>query len=128
MNNSQRQLNALRNSSARFVQWNDSILDYKINWAGVFPDDPISASAWTVETGTATLTNSTLTGNIAKTRLEAGVGTVVLVNRVETDGEQFDSRAIIINVRNKSVALLIEGELVTFGGESAAIDGDYCTW
>jgi hypothetical protein len=126
MNDSQRTLNALRLKQQSFAQWDDSILDYKVNWAGVFPDDPITASTWSQLQGNATFTNLTLTGNLASIRVEASAGNLIIINKVETTSGQFDSRVLFIKVRNKTSETILEA--VTFGGEGVSFGGDYTGW
>lgn len=128
MNPNQRQLNALCRQRQMFQCWEDSVLDYRVNWAGCFPGDPVETSEWTVLHGTANITTSSVTGNTATARVQASLGRCVLINTVTTEGGQIDSRSLLLTVSSKQGEIVLPGDYVTFGGEYADFGGEPASW
>jgi hypothetical protein len=128
MNNSQRQLNALQRQRQQFQTWDDSVLDYRVNWAACFPGDPVVISTWTVLHGTASVDPQTTVGNTTCARVQASLGRVVLINTVVTEGNQKDSRSLLIVVSSKQGEITAPGDYVAFGGDYAEFGGEPATW
>jgi hypothetical protein len=127
MNNSQRQLNALQRQRQQFQTWEDSILDYSVNWAACFPGDPILESEWSVLYGAADISPQTTVGNTTKARIQVNIGQAVIVNSIYTAAGQRDSRALLILSSSKNDEISTAGS-VTFGGDYATHGGGLTIW
>lgn len=64
----------------------DDVLDYEVDWEAWLDGDVIDTSTWAIETGTAEVESSSVTGDVAKVWLSGGtLGEVCFVrNRIVT--------------------------------------------
>ncbi len=85
----------------RFIQCPDSVLDYRINWAGwLETGDSIVQSAWEAETG-VNITNDGNTTTAAWVFVSGGASGIdyTLTNAVTTDQGRKHCQRIVIEVR-----------------------------
>lgn len=107
MNRVKRTFNALMNDQFRYQQSEFSDLIYTGNWGPVVYPDTITASAWTVEDGSATLTNETfLSGGSTSVQISGSVGESTIVNKITTSSGQVEERIIKLKIKANDIPVI----------------------
>lgn len=86
-----------------FVMDPDAVLDYTIDWSDWLAGDTISSSVWAVISGTATLDDDTINGDLTQVWVsETVVGeTVRLTNSILTTEGRADDRTLILVIQER---------------------------
>lgn len=101
MNSSKRTFNPLQASSFRYSQLEDADLSYHGNWGHVIQPDTVSSSTWSVESGSATISNESFTDTLTTATITGPVGESIIVNTITTDTGQVDQRIINLKITAK---------------------------
>jgi hypothetical protein len=106
MNSSKRTFNALQASHFRYSQLEDADLSYHGNWGHVIQPDTVSSSTWTVESGSATISNESLTDGLTAATITGHVGESIIVNTITTVAGYVDQRIINLKITAKNVPFI----------------------
>lgn len=102
MNISERTFNPLLGRTFRYEQSENADLKYQGNWGPVVHPLTVSSSTWTVEEGTVTISNESLSGNTTSAEFTGSVGESTIVNKVTLSDGQVDERIIKLKIADNS--------------------------
>lgn len=106
MNSSKRTFNPLQDYHFRYEQLEDANLAYSGNWGHAIQPDTIATSTWSVEDGSATISNENNTTTTTSATITGPVGESIIVNTITTSGGQTDQRIINLKIAAKDMPFI----------------------
>ncbi len=104
MNIAKRTINALLGRRTfRFEQTENAKLKYQVNWKPLIQALTISASVWTVEDGSVTLSSETNVSGITAVVITGSVGESTISNKVTLSDGQIDERIIKLKIIDNDI-------------------------
>ena len=103
MNISKRTFNPLLAKQFRFSQLENALLSYIGNWGAAIQALTISASTWTVENGSVTLSGESNTNTTTTVKITGSPGESTIVNKVTLSDGQIDERIIKLRITDNDI-------------------------
>lgn len=102
MNIVKRTFNPLLAKEFDYKQSENAELKYSGNWGPVAQANTITASTWTVENGTVTVSGAALASNVTSAIISGSPGCSRIVNKVTFTDGQVDERIINLTITDNS--------------------------